>query len=164
MRRAIAMHDSSMAARLACLERRRDAGQDVTDEARRLALHHDRMTRHFQHERLIHLLVTLFFAGLLLALMAAWAVLALSPLDAADTVWLATASAVACLVVGVLEAFYIAHYYHLENGVQRLYRFDQPLAGLADPDALRHATQPGRIRELGANQLGGAGQLGRSGL
>ncbi|MDR1118658.1 MAG: hypothetical protein LBL01_05120, partial [Bifidobacteriaceae bacterium] len=99
MRRAIAEHDAWIAARLDELRERRDGGAEVAAEARALAGFHDREVRHFQHERLIHLLVTLFFAGLLLALVAAWCALALSPLDAADTAWPAGALAAGCLVV-----------------------------------------------------------------
>jgi len=85
--------------------------------------HHDRRVRDFQHERLIHLLVTLFVA--LFAILAiGW--LLLQPSLAAG--------ALAALLLA-LTAGYLLHYYRLENGVQRLYglslRLDERLAGRA---------------------------------
>jgi membrane-bound metal-dependent hydrolase YbcI (DUF457 family) len=83
--------------------------------------HHDRRVRDFQHERLIHLLVTLFVA--LFALLAvAW--LLHDPSGGA--------AALAALLLG-LTAAYLLHYFRLENGVQRLYglsrQLDERLAG-----------------------------------
>ncbi len=89
--------------------------------------HHDRRVRDFQHERLIHLLVTLFVA--LFALLAIGWLLVHPSL---------AAGALAALLLA-LTAGYLLHYYRLENGVQRLYglsrRLDERLAGraLAEP-------------------------------
>ena len=63
----------------------------------------------FQHERLIHLLVTLAFALMELISIVA-ALLAVHPL-----VWLLS------LLFLVLLVPYLVHYYHLENGTQELY-------------------------------------------
>ena len=63
----------------------------------------------FQHERFIHLIVTLFFAFLLLAafigttVYPGWQFLALD------------------VLLLILLLFYIKHYFFLENNVQRLY-------------------------------------------
>jgi hypothetical protein len=83
--------------------------------------HHDRRVRDFQHERLIHLLVTLFVA--LFALLAvAWSLAVPSR----------GALLLAALLLG-LTAAYLLHYFRLENGVQRLYglsrRLDERQAG-----------------------------------
>jgi hypothetical protein len=83
--------------------------------------HHLRRVADFQHERLIHLLVTLFVA--LFALLAVgWALVEPS----------AAAMALAALLLG-LTAAYLVHYFRLENGVQRLYRLtvrlDERIAG-----------------------------------
>lgn len=65
----------------------------------------------FQHERLIHLIVTVLFAllaviSILASLMIPqWVVLAL------------------CLMFFVLLVPYIRHYYILENGVQQMYEY-----------------------------------------
>ncbi|MCH5185125.1 MAG: hypothetical protein J1F64_03270, partial [Oscillospiraceae bacterium] len=64
----------------------------------------------FQHERLIHLIVTCLFAAVVLYSFAmmifddniAWAVLSVISIP--------------------LEFAYTVHYFHLENGVQRLYK------------------------------------------
>lgn len=66
-------------------------------------------TSFFQHERLIHLLVTLAFALMEIA-SAITTVFAPSPLTLA-----------LMILFLVLLVPYIVHYYHLENGTQRLY-------------------------------------------
>ncbi|MBR3312510.1 MAG: hypothetical protein IKG18_00070 [Atopobiaceae bacterium] len=63
----------------------------------------------FQHERLIHLLVTLAFA---LMELATAIVTILSP---------SIAPAALMALFLVLLVPYVVHYYHLENGTQRLY-------------------------------------------
>ena len=73
----------------------------------------------FQHERLIHLLVTLFFALLFILLMI---LLQYSPIIL-----------IAILIVLIVLCFYIIHYYRLENGVQYLYtKYDEILEKLND--------------------------------
>ncbi len=70
----------------------------------------------FQHERLIHLLVTLAFA--LMELACALATLCTQSL----------VCVVLMLMFLVLLVPYLVHYYHLENGTQRLYaQYDQLL-------------------------------------
>ena len=68
-----------------------------------------------QHERLIHLLITLFLS--LFALMAIALLIFLPSL---------TTALLAGLLL-VLVGGYLVHYYKLENGVQRLYRLDRKL-------------------------------------
>lgn len=107
MEKHIAEHYQTISQRLAAAKSK----TDLTE----LAHYHRTRVREFQHERLIHLLVTFFFAGLFLVSLA---------------VFLATAAmglAMNCLlgllvlILFVLELTYIRHYYQLENGVQRLY-------------------------------------------
>jgi hypothetical protein len=89
--------------------------------------HHDRRVRDFQHERLIHLLVTLFVS--LFALLAVgW--LLYHPL-------LATAALAALLLV--LTVAYVFHYFRLENCVQRLYGLTRQLDELVAGRALGEA-------------------------
>lgn len=66
-------------------------------------------TGFFQHERLIHLLVTLSFALLMVIFLAIMLL---------TEIWLL---AVVFLIIFVLLIFYFVHYYRLENGVQKLY-------------------------------------------
>ena len=76
----------------------------------------------FQHERLIHLLVTLAFA--LMELVAA-IVTVLSP---------GLAPAALTVLLLVLLVPYVIHYYHLENGTQRLYAQYDKLQRLTVPE------------------------------
>lgn len=84
-----------------------------TDEKKRLYRYHVDRVRDFQHERLVHLLVTLFFALLLIGSVTA---LLIQPL--AELRW---PLGVLSVLLLVLELAYIRHYYQLENGVQSLY-------------------------------------------
>jgi hypothetical protein len=68
-----------------------------------------------QHERLIHLLVTLFVALFLM-------IIILASLFYPSIYFFITGSMLLILLV-----FYLRHYYALENGVQKLYRLDQEL-------------------------------------
>ena len=67
-------------------------------------------TGFFQHERLVHLLVTLSFAFLMVIFLAVMLL---------TEIWLLGA---VFIIVFVLLIFYFVHYYRLENGVQKLYR------------------------------------------
>lgn len=86
---------------------------------RQLLKYHTKRVRDFQHERLIHLLVTLFFGGLLIGAFIAWLVMPVSAIYWPLTLLVA--------ILFVLEIAYIWHYYHLENGVQSLYELTDKL-------------------------------------
>ena len=94
--------------------KRLETAKSKTDLAE-LAHYHRTRVQEFQHERLIHLLVTFFFAGLFLASLAAF--LATTAMGPAMNCLLGLLA----LILFVLELAYIRHYYQLENGVQRLY-------------------------------------------
>ena len=85
-------------------------GDSVCD-VERLKQEHLTQIGFFQHERLIHLIVTVLFAILaVISILASlliqeWAVLLL------------------CLMFFVLLIPYIRHYYILENGMQKLYEY-----------------------------------------
>ena len=100
MEKHIAEHYQTISQRLA-------AAKSKTDHRTRV--------QEFQHERLIHLLVTFFFAVLFLASLAAF--LATAAMGLAMNCLLGLLA----LILFVLELAYIRHYYQLENGVQRLY-------------------------------------------
>lgn len=98
-------------------------GKDLSNEERKqLFKYHVKRVRDFQHERLIHLLVTFFFAflflGSCLVLMAFASMLLFWPLT--------TLVVILC----ILEVAYIRHYYQLENGVQSLYELTEKLGKL----------------------------------
>jgi cell division protein FtsW (lipid II flippase) len=63
-----------------------------------------------QHERLVHLIITLAFALFMLSSVVITAIYPVWPMH------------LLVVLLTVLEVFYIIHYYRLENGVQRWYR------------------------------------------
>jgi hypothetical protein len=97
---------------------------------------HLRRLHDFQHERLIHLLVTLFVA--------LFSMLAIG--------WFLHAPSIAGMALSALllalTTAYLLHYFRLENGVQRLealsLRLDEAIAGrpLGAPDADRGSPSP----------------------
>jgi len=92
--------------------------------AGQLLTYHDIMTRNFQHERQIHLYVTLFFGLLMLG---SWALggglaIALSGFD--PVLW---PVGLLALILTVLEFFYIRYYYALENRTEKLYRLTREI-------------------------------------
>ena len=95
--------------------------KDRAAAARKLAKFHDSQTKNFQHERAIHLGVTFFFAGLMLL---SWAVFMISMriiVFGFGVSPMTLALGTLTLILTVLEAFYIRHYYLLENRTQKLY-------------------------------------------
>ena len=91
-------------------------------ERAQLYTYHIDRVRDFQHERLVHLLVTFFFGFLLIGAATALLVQPLPELR----VPLGFLSA----ILLVLELAYIRHYYELENGVQSLYLLTKRLQGV----------------------------------
>jgi hypothetical protein len=70
----------------------------------------------FQHERWVHLLITLFFG-----LMFFGSVIA--------ELWLMNTGLLAVgAILLIMLGFYIGHYFVLENGVQKLYRLEKEIA------------------------------------
>jgi uncharacterized membrane protein len=89
--------------------------------------HHAQRVREFQHERLVHLLITLFFAGLMIGAVV-WRFMIGDIFD--DSVYgiiANIASGVLCLILAGVEFAYVRHYYQLENGVQKLYEYTQKM-------------------------------------
>lgn len=69
----------------------------------------------FQHERLIHLIVTLFFG--LINLLTTFAA---SSMEIIGVVFLMP-------ILLIMLVVYVWHYFQLENGVQKLYRLDDEI-------------------------------------
>ncbi|MDR0747343.1 MAG: hypothetical protein LBE89_05555 [Helicobacteraceae bacterium] len=109
MRRLIAEHIDLMEKRL--------NKRMSKEELERIARFHLAQTAAFCHERLIHLLVTLFF-GATLPIFVFAAILLKEPL----------LFLIACINL-IVELFYIKHYFFLENNVQKLYQITQKLFG-----------------------------------
>jgi fatty acid desaturase len=89
------------------------------EERKQLLKYHAKRVRDFQHERLIHLLVTFFFSALFIA-----ATVAILYLPAPGIPWPAY---IILTILFFLEVAYIRHYYQLENGVQSLYELTEKL-------------------------------------
>lgn len=104
-----------------------DARTELQWRVRSLFRYHITRVRDFQHERLIHLLVTFFFGFLFLGSLAGFL--------AASFSWATTPllTILAGMLAGILFVTilaYIRHYYQLENGVQRLYKLTERLRTL----------------------------------
>lgn len=69
---------------------------------------------YFQHERLIHLIVTMFFA--------LFTLMEIAMIFFADTFTVFIVMVTLLLIFLVLLIAYICHYYFLENSVQKMYR------------------------------------------
>lgn len=82
--------------------------------------YHKTITAQFQHERLIHLIVTLFFALFMIIFFIFFGVMEVS---LATNEW----GNIVCWCIGAIAGLllittllYVRHYYRLENGVQKL--------------------------------------------
>lgn len=90
-------------------------GQADENHLRHLIALHETQIQAFAHERLIHLLVTFFFALVFFACIictSIWTMWQFLSLD---------------FLLTVLLLFYIKHYFFLENTVQKLYPITQQL-------------------------------------
>ncbi|MBR3131429.1 hypothetical protein IKG31_02525 [Candidatus Saccharibacteria bacterium] len=92
-------------------------------ERAELAAYHREMVANFQHERLIHLLIMLFFVAVSLVLIG---VLTLSIVEFGFAIELSSFYALVLIVV-ILTIAYIRHYYFLENHIQALYDYTKIL-------------------------------------
>ena len=93
------------------------SSETAQEEMKRLAV----QIGFFQHERLIHLIVTVLF-GLVTV------ITVLAYLFTLHAALLALGALFVCLLFP-----YIIHYYHLENGVQQLYLYYNHLEVVANP-------------------------------
>ncbi|MDB5167533.1 MAG: hypothetical protein JWN26_678 [Candidatus Saccharibacteria bacterium] len=98
----------------------------LVSEARSIFEYHTIRVRDFQHERLIHLIVTLFFAGLWI-LSAGGGLYALTLAADPSGPMLNILAWILCPLLLLVELFYVRHYYKLENGTQALYQLTKRL-------------------------------------
>ena len=92
-------------------------------EKAKLAEIHRESVANFQHERLIHLIVTLFFAMLAICAVIATA---FEICTAGFLIEMIPLYLLALILV-VLSFFYVKHYYFLENHIQKLYKYTKQL-------------------------------------
>ncbi|MBQ3309410.1 hypothetical protein IJG78_01895 [Candidatus Saccharibacteria bacterium] len=91
----------------------------------KLIEYHREMIKNFQHERLIHLIIMLFFIMITLTLIGVltWLLALVSVKYWMDFLPLV----IATLLLIILCVFYVKHYYFLENHIQGLYDISQEL-------------------------------------
>ena len=103
-------------------EEMKDAPEERT---RKVLAEFEKKISFFQHERLIHLIVTFFFALFLLIEIYALFTLPFS---------YAPVCGVLVLLFFVLVVAYVFHYYFLENSVQLMYKMRDEITRFLDPD------------------------------
>lgn len=86
------------------------------------AFHRD-MVANFQHERLIHLIITLFFVAISLIMLALTTYYVALNHYSLMTILMSITTA----ILIILSIFYVKHYYFLENHIQRLYKYSEIL-------------------------------------
>lgn len=98
----------------------------TAEERKRLGQYHFEMLESFQHERLIHLVVTLFFAMITVTFLfiAAWTTVAYDLRQEMMPLYILS------IILAVLTGFYVRHYYFLENRIQELYKYTREIAGI----------------------------------
>ena len=94
------------------------------DRTRKVLAEFEKKISFFQHERLIHLIVTFFFA--LFLLMEIYALFTL-PFSYAPV------CGVLVVLFFVLVVAYVFHYYFLENSVQQMYKMRDEITRFLDP-------------------------------
>ena len=95
------------------------------ERTRKVLAEFEKKISFFQHERLIHLIVTFFFA--LFLLMEIYALFTL-PFSYAPV------CGVLVVLFFVLVVAYVFHYYFLENSVQQMYKMRDEITRFFDPD------------------------------
>jgi type IV secretory pathway component VirB8 len=86
-----------------------------SDISKTLLAYHEKQIRYLQHERLIHLIVMCLVSILFVVVLG---VLIIVP---------SLLIAILTLILGVLDGFYLAHYYKLENTVQFWYKIENTM-------------------------------------
>ena len=95
------------------------------ERTRKVLAEFEKKISFFQHERLIHLIVTFFFA--LFLLMEIYALFTL-PFSYAPV------CGVLVVLFFVLVVAYVFHYYFLENSVQQMHKMRDEITRFLDPD------------------------------
>ena len=94
------------------------------EKTREVLLEFETKIAYFQHERLIHLMVTLAFAAFLL-----FEIFSLFMLPSAFLI----SGVLLVLIFFGLTIGYVAHYYFLENSVQKMYQMRDEIRAFLNP-------------------------------
>lgn len=92
-------------------------------ERLKVAEYHKEMVANFQHERLVHLIIMLFFVAVSLVLLAALGY----DIAVYGLMFEMTPFYILTAIVVILSGFYVKHYYFLENHIQALYEYTRKL-------------------------------------
>lgn|SRR5574344_684067 len=97
-----------------------------------LSEYHDSMVKNFQHERLVHEIVMFFFIAVTLVLLPLFAIYycenSLYNFNFnSSTAPFSLCFAALTLIMVILSAAYVKHYYFLENHVQGLYKYSEKI-------------------------------------
>ena len=90
--------------------------------------YHKTMTAQFQHERFIHLVVTLFFALFMFLAFAMFLFTAIYLTGGYGAI-ISSCLGLVTLILVIVTLFYVRHYYQLENGTQKLEEITERLYG-----------------------------------
>lgn len=82
--------------------------------------YHKTMTQQFQHERFIHLIVTMFFALFMIICFVTFLMLAIFMPKVTAANFIIGGIGAVTLILLITTLFYVRHYYQLENGTQVL--------------------------------------------
>ena len=95
--------------------------------SKELLAYHNEMIHCFQHERLIHLIITLFFVLVAIFFLILTGLVIGNCGEDLMVMWPLYAVA---LIVTVLAVAYVKYYHFLENHIQELYRLTSILSGI----------------------------------
>ena len=97
------------------------------NHSKELLEYHKEMVRCFQHERLVHLIITLFFVFIALVFLIMTGMFVGKSGENLVVLW--PMFGVAVIVTGLAIA-YVKYYYYLENHTQELYKLTGVIAGM----------------------------------
>lgn len=111
-----------------------DKKSSTVEKVNNLNNYHNTVVQNFQHERLIHLIITIFFAAMLfLAIAGLFFITSISSSYVSTNLLTILASAIV-IILFITELFYVRYYFQLENGTQSLYKYTEILYQMAHKD------------------------------
>ncbi len=126
-------YTSFIAAEVRKIASTKDESSEYRRELKNLTDYHKNMVEIFQHERLVHLIVTLSFSVMFVALFILNITLPslLSNANSSTATIIQSSLVVVLTIIFVTTLFYLRHYYRLENGTQKLYKYTEKLYRLS---------------------------------
>jgi hypothetical protein len=130
MDKSIKQHQEFISKNIESISKSNTSKLNIKKKLKNLEKYNRSTILNFQHERQIHLLVTLFFA--LLTIIFAMSVFILGYITSNNPDF-QTTLVLAMAILAILlttEIFYVIHYFKLENGTQSLYRLSHKIFDL----------------------------------